>query len=187
MGDRNGDWFTTFSGVQFWPLDPRPEEVRIVDIAHALSRICRYGGHCLDWYSVAQHSIMVSELVPPELALHGLLHDAEEAYTGDLVRPLKLGLRGKTDAWDAMADRVTAAIWSRFGLRELSSDELGAIKNADNVALSTERRDLIRATGREWTLSKSHPPFQRRIVPLEREAAKSAFMLRYLELSGDGR
>jgi 5'-deoxynucleotidase YfbR-like HD superfamily hydrolase len=179
---RRGDWFLTFSGVQFWPLDPRPEEVFLADVAHALSRVCRYGGHCLDFYSVAQHSVMVSEIVPPELALHGLFHDAEEAYTGDLIRPLKVGLREVTTAWDEMADRVTAAVAARFGLRELSDAEWAEIKSADNTALSTERRDLVRDVGREWRVSKSHPPLARRIVPVERDEAKSLFLARFAEL-----
>ncbi len=179
---RRGDWFLTFSGVQFWPMDPRPDEVRIEDIAHALSRICRYGGHCLDWYSVAQHSLMVSELVPPDLALHGLLHDAEEAYTGDMIRPIKHGLREETSAFDDMADRLTATIARVFGLSPLTSREAQYVKDADNRALSTERRDLVRDTGREWSVTRTHPPIDFRIFPMERDAAKAAFLARFQEL-----
>ena len=180
---RNGDWFLTFRGVQFWPLDPRADEVLLEDIAHALSRVCRYGGHCLDWYSVAQHSIFVADLVPQPLKLHALLHDAEEAYTGDLIRPLKIGLREQTAAWDEMADRVSSAIAEAFALRELTPGEWGAIKDADNTALSTERRDLVRDTGREWRVSKTHPPTERRIVPMERDAAEAEFLRRFAELT----
>jgi hypothetical protein len=183
---RAGDWFLTFSGVEFWPIDPRPEEVNLQDVAHGLSRICRFGGHCRDWYSVAQHSVMVSEIVPPELALHGLFHDAEEAYTGDLIRPLKIGLREVTGEWDKIADRVSAAIAARFGLRDLTDAEWGAIKSADNRALSTERRDLVRPARREWRVSKSHPPLARRIVPVERDEAERLFLARFAELRPAG-
>ena len=63
---RKGDWILTYSGIEFWPLDPRPEDVRIEDIAHALSMQCRFAGHCDRFYSVAEHSIRVADLVPRE-------------------------------------------------------------------------------------------------------------------------
>ena len=73
----------------FWPLDPREDEVDIRDIAHGLATTNRYGGQFPAPFSVAQHSCMVSELCQPANALVALLHDAEEAYTGDLIKPLK--------------------------------------------------------------------------------------------------
>src|ERR1039457_118422 len=79
----------TFSGLRFWPLDPNPEKILIDDIAHALAHQCRFGGHASRFYSVAEHSVHVSRLCPPEDALWGLLHDASEAYLVDLPRPLK--------------------------------------------------------------------------------------------------
>ncbi|MFN9113590.1 MAG: phosphohydrolase, partial [Bacteroidota bacterium] len=69
-------WIQTFSGIAFWPLDPKPEHVRIADIAHALSMKCRYNGHTRKFYSVAEHSVLVSRHVPEEDALWALLHDA---------------------------------------------------------------------------------------------------------------
>jgi 5'-deoxynucleotidase YfbR-like HD superfamily hydrolase len=182
--ERIGDWFQTYTGRQFWPFDPRPEDVCIDDIAHALSRICRFGGHVTDWYSVAQHSVLVSLLVPSDLALRGLLHDAEEAYTGDMVRPLKRGLRVHTEAWDAMADGVTRVIAQAYNLRILLPAELAEIHRADNVALSTERRDLLRATGRVWRTDAEFPPMPERIAALERDDAEDLFLERFRFLSG---
>ena len=66
---RKGDWMQTYTGRQFWPIDPRANEVHIEDIAHALSMMCRYNGHCRTFYSVAEHSVLVSQHVPPEHAL----------------------------------------------------------------------------------------------------------------------
>jgi len=86
---RVGNWMQTFSGRQFWPMDPKPEDVCILDIANSLGKICRYNGHCKKFYSVAEHSYYVSKYVEPQNALWGLLHDASEAYMCDLIRPLK--------------------------------------------------------------------------------------------------
>ena len=77
--ERIGDWIQTYTGRQFWPLDPRVDEIHIEDIAHSLSMRCCYGGHLTDFYSVAEHSVLVSLHVPQEFALWGLLHDAAEA------------------------------------------------------------------------------------------------------------
>lgn len=109
---RKGDYITTISGRKFWPLDPHPEDVDIHDIAWALSRICRFGGHTNSHYSVATHCTAVSLLVPEEDALWGLLHDASEAYVGDMVRPLKDGM----DAYKQVENRVELVIANAFGL-----------------------------------------------------------------------
>ena len=99
---RKGDWIQTFTGGQFWPLDPRAEELDIEDIAVALSRDCRYAGHCKRFYSVAEHSVLMTRVA----RLNGfnkrdqrttLLHDASEAYLRDIPRPLKRGLQNYRD------------------------------------------------------------------------------------------
>lgn len=87
--NRMGDWMLTYSGRKYWPVDPWAADVSIVDIAHALSMQCRYGGHAGAFYSVAEHSVLVSQWVPQEHALVALMHDATEAYVSDVPRPLK--------------------------------------------------------------------------------------------------
>jgi hypothetical protein len=128
---RHGNWMQTFSGRQFWPLDPRADEVFIEDIAHALSMACRYGGHCNSFYSVAEHCVHVSHVVPPEMALVGLLHDASEAYVADVIRPIKPHLTG----YKAIEDRVWSVIAERFGV---PVDLPPEVKLADNAVLLAE-------------------------------------------------
>ena len=88
--DRLDGFIGTFSGLRFWPLNPNPEKILIEDVAHSLAHQCRFGGHVWRFYSVAEHSVHVSNLYPSEDVLWGLLHDASEAYLVDLPRPLKL-------------------------------------------------------------------------------------------------
>lgn len=91
--ERRGDWMITYTGRRFWPLDPRRDEVSFVDIAHGLSMICRYGGHTRCFYSVAEHCVLLAAYFTNagrnDLARYALLHDASEAYIGDVIRPLK--------------------------------------------------------------------------------------------------
>jgi hypothetical protein len=93
MDGRKGNWMQTFSGRAFWPMDPRPEEICIEDIAHALSQICRYLGHCIRFQSVAEHSVLLYRAVPQELKRAALMHDSPEAYVVDLPRPIKPFIR----------------------------------------------------------------------------------------------
>lgn len=87
--DRNGKIRCHPSGRYVNPLDLKPEDVDIRDIAHHLSNICRYTGACPNHYSVAQHSVLVSDALPPELKLAGLLHDAAEYVFNDIASPVK--------------------------------------------------------------------------------------------------
>jgi hypothetical protein len=106
---RKGNWMQTYTGKAYWPCDPKTEEVDIHDIAHALSLICRYTGHCKKFYSVAEHSVHVSHLVPPEYAFYGLMHDAQEAYVNDIARPLKPSIAGYQEIeemnWRVICDK----------------------------------------------------------------------------------
>src|SRR5580704_6503205 len=85
-------YLSTYTGKKFFPYDPRPEQICIEDIAHGLSMLCRFVGQCRFFFSVAEHSIAVARLLPTNLKLFGLLHDASEAYLADLPRPVKAGL-----------------------------------------------------------------------------------------------
>jgi uncharacterized protein len=137
----DGDvWFTTRSGRKVSLLDPKPESIDFEDIAFSLSRLCRFNGHLKHWFSVAEHCCLVSRLVPPRLALTGLLHDAAEAYCGDIVTPIK---RLMSDAgqlvYQAVEGRLWRAIAGKFGV---DPNWLSEVKEADCIACATERRDL---------------------------------------------
>ncbi len=143
--DRVGGWIQTFTGIQFWPLDPRPDEVDIRDIAHALSNQCRFAGHCEEFYSVAEHSVRVS-LQCPCHPLWGLLHDAAEAYLVDLPRPIKRWSQMGV-LYSEIEDTVMMAVAGRFGLTFPMPAE---VKRADVVLLVTEKRDLMKMPPKPW-------------------------------------
>lgn len=129
----------TYTGTAFKPLDPDPALISIEDIAHALANSCRFTGHVREFYSVAQHSVLCSEIVPDELALTALLHDASEAYLSDISRPIKMQPEFG-DVYKKYEVRLEKAVAERFGLTYPWPDE---VKWADNVLLRTEQRDLM--------------------------------------------
>lgn len=170
MDERYGDWMQTYGGRRFYPLDPRPEDFDIDDIAHALSNVCRFGGHSREFYSVAQHSVLVASLLPPSLKKMGLLHDSPEAYIGDMVRPLKR--MGEMTAYRDVETRLWGCIAARFDLLDISDpDQL--VKHADNVALATERRELF-TDPLPW--SPLPDPAELRIIPWAPDLARINFL-----------
>lgn len=159
---------------------PDPAQIDVRDIAHALSRLCRWGGHVrIPVLSVAQHSSMVSEVVPPALALVGLLHDATEAYLGDVVAPIKAML----PAFAALEREWALAIGERFGLGAQLADLPLEVKEADARMLATERRDLV-APNKHFRVEAE--PYDFKIGYLAQEFAKDAFLARFSRLY-DGR
>lgn len=186
--NRRGDWMQTFSGGQFWPLDPRPSDIHLVDIANALARICRFGGHVtVPHYSVAQHSVLVVSIVdrqrsvtPSALRRAALLHDAAEAYVGDVIRPLKHGGGPfDTDEMKMAEKRIEWAIGERFGVDLVNLPQ--SVKDADNIALATERRDVM-APGPYWGGLPLQPQPERIACGLGAEQALEVFMAMAREL-----
>lgn len=141
---RKGDWMQTTLGKQFWPLDPRPEEVDIRDIAGALSKLCRYGGQCLQFYSVAEHCVHVANHAPVDLKLTALLHDASEAYLSDVIRPIKSHLTNYLEI-EAGLERVIA---ERFGLSHPWSAD---VKRLDTAILADERDQAMAPPPVPWS------------------------------------
>lgn len=173
----NGPTITLANGTYFDLENPDEADIDIGTIAHALSNICRYTGHCCRFYSVAQHSVLVSQNVPPEFALAGLLHDAAEAFIGDVAKPLKMILPD----YQRIEARVEASVMARFGLPAKMSPE---VKRADMVLLRTEQRDLMGANGHRWVYTEGLQPLEEVIEPVGPYEAYVLFMERFLELVG---
>lgn len=133
----------TYTGLRFDLADPKPEMFNIVDIAHALSLICRFTGHSRHHYSVAQHSVMVASLIQernPELALEALLHDGAEAYVGDVSSPMKVLMKETSPVYKDITERVERAMAERFGLKYPWPIE---VHEMDMLTLAIERRDAM--------------------------------------------
>lgn len=172
-------WIQTASDGQFFLDVPRVEDVKIEDIAHALSNLCRFTGHVRRFYSVAQHSVLVSFECDREDALAGLLHDATEAYVGDVSSPLKSML----PEYRAIEARVWRVIAARFGL----PDELPeSVRHADAVLLATEKRDLLGPVPASWGTWPA-PMLERIDHPWAPEWACRNFLSRFRELTAEWR
>lgn len=187
--DRFGDWIQTASGRQFWPLDPRAEDVDINDIAHALSQLCRFTGHTRHFYSVAQHSVLCSQILEaPETQLLALMHDAGEAYLGDIARPWKRFLRVHLHSRDVVElsgaeERLLTVILRSLGVFE-SAAAWQVVKRIDEILLVTEARDLMSPLHPEWHHSEENgfQSLSTRIIPWSPEEARTRFLHRFAEL-----
>lgn len=173
---REGDWILTYTGRQFWPIDPRPEELCIEDIAHSLSLQCRFTGHVKQFYSVAEHSWRVSYDVPVQFALWGLLHDASEAYLTDLSRPVKRHSAIGT-AYMEVELRLQKVIAEHFGMQWPMPDEVHV---SDDVLLMTEKRDLMPCHPAKWR--ETATPQIEQIVPFTSDYAEDMFLERFYAL-----
>lgn len=165
----------TVSGRKFHFLAPHPNEIDITDIAHALSNICRFTGHTKRYYSVAQHSVHVASLLPPDLRLAGLLHDASEAYIADVASPVKPYL----DSYQEFERCIMEAIADKFNLPN-GFHRLDAVVTADLKMLKKEAQEFMPSRGEDW-LSKVHgveaPDIYLPVMSPER--AKGEFLLAY--------
>jgi uncharacterized protein len=149
---RHGAWMQTYTGKAYFTHDPDPKDVCIDDIAHALSMLCRFTGHTKRFYSVAEHSVHVMQLVPVEHRLVALMHDATEAYLNDLSRPLKMGLA----EYKKIEELNWYAIAETF---ELELELPACVKEADATMVWLERRALMAPMEgpSDWGLGKTEP------------------------------
>lgn len=127
-------WILTSTGRRVDFADPSPDTIDIIDIANGLSKQCRFSGQCRAHYSVAQHCVLVSAIVPRHAAMAALLHDAAEAYMHDMPSPLKQML----PEFQTIERRLQDAILAHFGVQS-SDDDRQAIAHTDLVLLATEQ------------------------------------------------
>jgi hypothetical protein len=170
----------TFTGRMVHHCSPQADEIDIDDIAHSLSQQCRFLGHTDGYYSVAQHSVLVSQIVPPEDALWGLLHDAAEAYLCDVPAPIK----SAPEMWFyRMAEgKLTVAIATRFGLPQAIPD---SVKRADRLLLATEFRDVTTVNDLDWIVAECGvgPLPDIHVIPWPSPVAEDRFLRRFWELT----
>lgn len=191
---RIGDWIRTFRGIKFHPLDIKPEDIDIDDIAHALSLVNRFTGHTQTAYSVAEHSVRVmlcvQDLATDEihyvpttsaadsqrkiwlLMLEALLHDASEAYLADIARPIKM--LPEMEPYRKLEKGVEKAIAAKYGLPFPMSK---IVKRADEILLCTEARDLMTLGTLDWILREA--PLTETIKPWSADLAEYRFHQEY--------
>lgn len=176
MGIRviKGPTILLLSGEYFDLAEPEACAFQVSDIAHALGNICRFTGHTQRFYSVAEHSVICSHMVPPEDAMAALMHDAAEAFIGDVSSPLKSLLPD----YKAVERRVEQAVWSRLGLPLTLPP---SVKIADRRALAVEQR-VCMGNGDEWGNGEPSDEDCALIRFLSPEDARAAFLDRYHDL-----
>ena len=165
------------SGAWFDILDPGSSAFTIEDIAHGLAHTCRYAGQCRDFYSVAEHSLHVSNMCE-EHKLEALLHDAAEAFIGDVTRPLKQLL----PEYKRIEKSVERAVFERFGLDLPTSAE---IKDADLRVLAAEQAQIMSPSTSEWAQTSGVYPAPIRVEFMAPKIAKRAFLRRYAKLAAE--
>lgn len=141
------NWINSAGGRKVDLRNPDPDAIDIIDIAHALSMICRFNGHVDKFYSVAEHCVVTSHLVPQEglLPLWALLHDAAEAYLGDVTSPLKALLPD----YQSIEENFENILMKKFGIVGPKPAE---VVSADRAALVLEAGELISEVHEEWRL-----------------------------------
>ena len=172
MNEYEEEFMTTYIGIKFHYRNPVPDEVCIEDIAHHLSLLCRFTGACKVFYSVAEHSVRVAELVPPRLKLSALLHDAAEAYTNDIASPVKYSHK-----LDETEKAIMDVIITKY---HITPDDV-VVEEADHVLVATEARDLMHNTD-DWR--KLPEPLTDKIFPWEPSDAEASF-LTYFRIWGN--
>lgn len=159
------------SGSYFDFEAPETSVFTINDIAHGLAMTCRFAGQCRRFYSVAQHSVHVSENVPHEHAYQALMHDASEAFVGDMAKPLKVML----PEYVAIEKRVERAVFARFNV---ATPLPPTVKEADIVMLVTEQHQLMRNRD-DWQYCRGRQPLDFPIPAWPPDEAKARFLARF--------
>lgn len=180
---RRLDAICTYTGRAIRPLDPKPEDICIEDIAHSLANQCRFTGHTRRFYSVAQHSVHVSQLCE-NYPLEGLLHDASEAYLSDIARPIKRATMEFSNHYASAEENLMIAIWKKYGLNPADSED--EVMIADNIMLGAEARDLMPSVFSEFGMGKFEEQakgWPNNIVPWTPDESERIFLRRFYEIT----
>lgn len=169
-------WMQTHSDIKFDPYNIKPEDISILDIAHSLANTCRWGGHCKEFYSVAQHSIEVMHRVSPPNKLAALLHDAAETYIGDMPSPIKATLPD----YKRLEEIIMTAIADKFEFQLPLNQE---IKDADKFACIWEAHNLLRDTALVEQWGGKNPEPYRKIKCWSPATAKYSFIHEFERLT----
>jgi len=175
-----GSCMWTASGELFDLLACEAGDIRLEDIAHGLANLCRFGGHVQTYYSVSQHSVLVSHLCDTADAVRGLLHDGAEAYCGDVISPLKR--QPGMETYRRIEEWISACIAVRFGVGRL---ETPSVELADRLAVFLEMEQLMAGTPMKYGLQVARPDLSVlgvTIDPLPPAEAKALFLARAEEL-----
>ena len=168
--ERKSGWIQTYTGIAFYPFEPRPDEILIDDIAHALSMLCRFAGHCNEFYSIAEHCVHITDWLPEEAKLAGLLHDASEAYLVDIPKPVKVQLPD----YAVIEENLGRAIAAKFGYQFPCPAK---VKEADKRILIDERNSILKTPAKAWDFEPE--PLGIKIQCWSPKEAKEQFLNRY--------
>lgn len=165
----------TYTGKNLDLANPDPRQICIEDVAHHLAKLDRYNGAGHWSYSVGQHSLLVAETLPPEYKLQGLLHDATEAYLGDVVSPLKAML----PEYRKIEQNVMSAICKSF---EITFPRPKIIKRADQAVMAAEMEQVVKWPDLAKRPELPPPPKGVVIKAMPWQEVKQVFMERFQEL-----
>lgn len=172
----------THCGLEFNLLNPRPEHINFADVAEQLAKLCRFAGATQMFYSVAQHTLMVADLVNPSARPYALMHDAHEAYLGDWPTPVKqaLSFQGGGDALRRLENTIASALHNAAGLDWPVPEKIARqVKKADLQALATERANLLTPSKTPWPQIKGVHPHLNHISPMSWPDAATALFSQF--------
>ena len=176
MNEYDGSWVATYTGKKLHFLNPQPDEICIEDIAHHLSLTCRFAGAVKWFYSVAEHSKRVAEIVPNKYKLLALLHDGGEYALTDMCSPVKI----RFPEFKALENAILQMILRKYNVDPLLGTH-GIVKEADRILLATEARDLMNNMNGWAALPR---PLKCKIKPLRSTFAEALFLEAFYEYGG---
>lgn len=175
-------WIQTYTGGVFHPFNPQPEEVHILDIAHALANTCRYGGHTLRFYSVAEHCALLAAYFfannDTSAARLALLHDAAEAYVMDVPSPIKPYIGG----YATLEANIEVAVLERFGMFFTPPSVFERVTAADRAILHNEKTVLMAPCDKPWNLPGQPLDLPVEVAGLLPDGAKGIFLSMFKSL-----